>query len=109
MSKSSPQSEQFRPPLLSLIYGGLAFGLAMYFKSAGWGLPALGLCWLGVIQIIRALDDLGKLRVHRRRQKLFEANAKRYGSAAFATEAEAKHKGLQAQSGLFLGSIEGDD
>jgi len=104
--------QQFRPPLVSLIYSGCWWAVAIYLYLTGqrgweWGtLLAIGAAGVAISQIVKAVNDKFKERGHRRKVKMFEKGTQEHGSSRFATTEDlAESDIMNDKQGIFLGTI----
>jgi len=102
----------FRPPVISLLYAGV-WSLATHhlyltgLHGLEWGTFAS--CVTGgmaIGQILKATKDRAMMKALCRKAKRFQATAREYGMACFATKKDlTKAEFLSDHQGIFLGTF----
>ncbi|GAB5407162.1 MAG: hypothetical protein Aurels2KO_53930 [Aureliella sp.] len=116
-SAASASSATYRPWLLSLTYAS-AWGYAAAYchkarensDSELYTVGFLFACFMATVLLVKALDDRGKLKRHRKMMRRFKASEKAHGPAAWATKKDLKQRRLVgSNAGIFLGMHNGKE
>jgi len=105
--------DTFRSPILSLIYAGacLAVAYPLYLMSQHgqeWGTAGVvATAGMAISQVVKAINDNFKLRLHRKKLEKFREEEKEHGQARWGTWKDIeKSKTLSGKQGVFLGTIQ---